>query len=114
MALQSLRPSYSNSPGGAGEWAVPIQGQNSQQIPTRSESIQRNNGSAELQASWRSLFAFTTRAHTPSILFSGAASVLAGVLKPTASIFFGKIFSILANFGRGGLDLKDTLHGIAI
>lgn len=118
MAPRPSRPRHSERLGGSrngGGRAVPTQVIKSQQNHPGSGSIEQGGGgTTEIQPSWRSLFAFTTRTHSLSILFSGAASILAGVLKPIASIFFGKIFSILADFGGGTLDAKDTLHGIAI
>ncbi|TAQ91114.1 hypothetical protein B7494_g532 [Chlorociboria aeruginascens] len=67
----------------------------------------------EIKASWRSLFEFTTRQHTASLIFAGAATIGGGVLRPVGAIFFGNIFSVLANFGNGSLDGRDTLHQIS-
>jgi ATP-binding cassette subfamily B (MDR/TAP) protein 1 len=97
----------------AGDCVVPIHFLDSQNSPGKLQTVEKVD-STKIQPSWRSLFAFTTRADCISMVCSGAGSFLTGVLKPTAAIFFGQIFSVLTEFGGGTLDAKDMLHGISI
>lgn len=73
-----------------------------------------DNLESGVKASWRSLFAFTTRKHTASLAWCALATFFGGLLKPVAAIFFGNVFSVLTQFGIGTLDSHDTLHQISI
>lgn len=64
-------------------------------------------------ASWRSLFVFTNRQHGGSIACAGAATIVAGIVKPVAAIFYGKAFGVLTNFGSGAANSTQTLHEIS-
>lgn len=68
----------------------------------------------QAKASWRSLFLFTTRQHVPPIIWAIITTIMAGVLKPAAAIFYGRIFAELAGYGGGTLGGKDALHNISI
>ncbi len=65
-----------------------------------------------VQPSWRSLFNFTTQKHSGAITIALIATVASGIIKPTAAIFFGKIFSILTKFGAGKVTGQETLQQI--
>jgi ATP-binding cassette subfamily B (MDR/TAP) protein 1 len=41
-------------------------------------------------------------------------TIIAGVLKPAAAIFYGKIFTCLANYGSESLGGQETLHNISV
>ena len=69
---------------------------------------------SEVQASWRSLFSFTTQRDTSSIALALVATITSALLKPAAAVFFGKIFSILTQFGARSLSTGDTLHQISL
>jgi len=66
-----------------------------------------------VKASWRSLFVFTTRKQTASITIALISTLASALFRPTAAVFFGKIFSILTKFGAGTTTSQDTLHGVA-
>ncbi len=74
------------------------------------EEIQLPND--EVQPSWRSLFNFTTRKHSTVITIALIATTASGIIKPTAAIFFGKIFSILTKFGAGEATGQETLQQV--
>jgi len=114
MATQSSRDKSPRGFESTRDWVVPMPVVESQQPRYQLEPIERIDNATQVTPSWRSLFSFTTRAHSAPISCSAAASILAGILKPCASIFLGKIFSILTKFGDGTLDTKATLHGISI
>jgi ATP-binding cassette subfamily B (MDR/TAP) protein 1 len=95
------------------DWVVRVQSGDSQHPPWEAPPIERVD-TAETPSSWRSLFAFTVRAHWVSIACSLAGSIFAGMLKPATSIFFGKIFSVLAKYGAGTMDAKAMLHEVSI
>jgi ATP-binding cassette subfamily B (MDR/TAP) protein 1 len=40
-------------------------------------------------------------------------TLASALFRPTAAVFFGKIFSILTRFGAGNATAQDTLHGVA-
>ena len=71
------------------------------------------NDDAIGEASWRSLFAFTMRKHVVPIAIALVSTLGSALFRPTAAIFFGKIFSILTKFGAGTATAQDTLHGVA-
>jgi ATP-binding cassette subfamily B (MDR/TAP) protein 1 len=64
-------------------------------------------------ANWRSLFNFTTRHHVPNLLFAVFFSIISAFLKPTGAIFYGKIFTVLINFGTGILSPNEALRQIS-
>ena len=68
---------------------------------------------AVIKPSWRSLFAFTRREHWVPLLCAVSATLLAGLIKPILSIFYGKIFGTLTQFGGGTLSGEETLHEIS-
>lgn len=96
-----------------GDWVIPIQEEDSQQGSYELRPIDRPE-TTEAKPSWKSLFAFTSKAHLIFSVFSVSSPVLFGVLKPVSSIFFGKIFSVLAKLGSGTLGPKDALHQISL
>jgi ATP-binding cassette subfamily B (MDR/TAP) protein 1 len=66
-----------------------------------------------VQPSWRSLFTFTTRKHLPGIVAALFITLVSSLIRPTSTIFFGKIFSVLTQFGAGSLSAHDTLEQIS-
>lgn len=96
----------------AGDLVVPIEREGSHQGRYELQHI-GGAGTAEARPTWRSLFAFMTRANWLSIITSSTGTILAGAMKPAYSIFFGKIFSVLAKFGAGTLGAKAALHQIS-
>jgi ATP-binding cassette, subfamily B (MDR/TAP), member 1 len=63
--------------------------------------------------SWKALFAFTNRLHLLVLLPCLLLSTFAGVLRPAQSIFFGKFFNTLSDFGAGKIDGEDlTTKGL--
>ena len=112
MTRRQSRSSSSGSSGSIEDWVIPMPIVSNQQISWESEPIRKIDIEADT-ASWRSLFIFTTREHSAAIGFSAISTILAGLLKPTAAIFFGNIFSILAKFGGGTLDANGMLKEIS-
>ena len=96
------------------DWRVPMPMPlvNQQKSNYEIQPINQNNNRV-VKASWRSLFAFTTRRHTGSIVFAALATIGAGILKPISAIFYGNIFSALAKFGAGALNGQETLQQIS-
>jgi ATP-binding cassette, subfamily B (MDR/TAP), member 1 len=113
MKTRLIRVIRSNSSENVDDWVLPIHGRVSQQGPYELQPIERE-GTAETRPTWRSLFAFTTRANWISIAASGTGTILAGLMKPVSSIFFGNIFSVLAKYGAGTMSAKVALHEISI
>ncbi|RDW73324.1 hypothetical protein BP6252_07231 [Coleophoma cylindrospora] len=66
-----------------------------------------------IEASWRSLFAFTTRRHTKSLVWCGIVTVLTGLVRPVPSIFFGYIFQVLTEYGADHLNPRDTKQQVS-
>jgi ATP-binding cassette subfamily B (MDR/TAP) protein 1 len=66
------------------------------------------------KASWHSLFLFTTRRDAITIIGALAATVLAGLVKPSLAIFFGEIFTAQTSFGAGTESARSTLNQISI
>jgi ATP-binding cassette subfamily B (MDR/TAP) protein 1 len=66
----------------------------------------------QAKASWHSLFAFTAREDARSLATAIAASIFAGLIRPTSAIIFGQLFNTLTNYGAGSYDEKETLHRI--
>jgi ATP-binding cassette subfamily B (MDR/TAP) protein 1 len=89
-----------------------IQGSDTQPGLYELQPVERT-AATKFTPSWRSLFAFTTRAHWLSIVLAGSGSILAGLMKPVSSIFFGRIFSVLSKFGGGSLEANVAMHDIS-
>lgn len=65
------------------------------------------------QPSWRDLFNFTTQSQIPRLIFTIFITIASACIQPVAAIIYGKIFTILALFGSGGLSGTDTLREIS-
>lgn len=74
----------------------------------------QDGGEEEKAASWRSLFAFTTRKQVIYAVLSVISSFGAGIPQPTSAIFYGYIFTDLAKFGGGNATGQETLQNISI
>lgn len=77
------------------------------------QSLEKVPNATTIKPSWRSLFAFTRREHWPPLLCALFATLLSGLIKPALSIFYGKIFATLTQFGGGKQSGKETLHEIS-
>lgn len=55
----------------------------------------------ETNATWKALFAFTTRRHLPILSCAIFACLADGAIQPINTIFVGKIFDAFTNFGGG-------------
>ena len=60
-----------------------------------------------IQARWRSLFNFTTRAHIPSLCLGLLLSIASGIVIPALSIFLGTVFNAFTDFGAGKISGSD-------
>jgi len=78
------------------------------------QPLQIENHGSDVPPSWSSLFAFTTKEHSAPLSVALITTFFSALLKPTAAIFFGKIFDVLIKFGLGQLDGHDTLHGVSL
>ena len=63
--------------------------------------------------SWRSLFVFTSRSDVTSLAVALISSLLSSLVRPTAAIFFGKVFGSLTAFAAGSSTAQETLHSVA-
>lgn len=111
MAPQQIRDEETRQPLPPRDWALPA---DATQQSFHEVQILQIKDDPLFTASWRSLFAFITREHTRSIVCAILITVIAGILKPAAAIFYGKIFTSLANFGSGLIGGKETLHEVSI
>ena len=64
-------------------------------------------------ASWCSLFTFTSKRDTLPLLLALTFSVAAGIVAPALAIFLGKIFDLFTNFGAGEISGADLLNKIS-
>jgi ATP-binding cassette subfamily B (MDR/TAP) protein 1 len=65
------------------------------------------------KATWRSLFAFTTRPHLPVFGAAAVFTFLSGLIRPASAIMFGKLWNALTSYGAGTIDQKEMLHQAA-
>ncbi|PBP26345.1 bile salt export pump [Diplocarpon rosae] len=79
----------------------------------RRGSINVSGGTGNVKASWCSLFGFTTKQHSAALAIALVSTIFSALLKPTAAIFYGKIFSVLTKFGLGTLSSRETIDGIS-
>ena len=98
----------------ASSLSMPASPTTSQQSNYELQLLGTQNGENQTPASWRSLFAFTNRQHTGYLVLSLISSIGAGIPQPTSAIFYGYIFSDLAQYGSGNATGKDTLNNISI
>ncbi|EER45495.1 ABC a-pheromone efflux pump AtrD [Histoplasma capsulatum H143] len=64
-------------------------------------------------ASWASLFFFTSRKHAVSLIFGSLFTIGAGVLVPMLAVLLGKIFGAFSGFGEGSLTSDQLIHTIS-
>lgn len=110
--MRSIRASSPKGSEFTDDWAIPIQ-EDFQHGLYELQPVDITE-SAEIKPTWKSLFAFTTRAHCPFISLAASSSIISGIIKPASTIFYGKIFAILTEFGSGKLSGRDTLHKISM
>ena len=67
----------------------------------------------DIMPSWRSLFAFTTRKHSPTVLLALLSTVISSLTKPAAAIFFGNIFTELTRYGAGTITIQVAVQQIS-
>jgi ATP-binding cassette subfamily B (MDR/TAP) protein 1 len=87
---------------------------NTFKCPRRDKAVDNGDEPGTVKPSWRSLFTFTTRKHLPVIAGALFATLLSSLIRPTSTIFFGKIFSVLTLFGAGSLEAHTTLQQISV
>ena len=68
-----------------------------------SPNIEEDRNEPAVQARWRSLFRFTTRAHYIPLLLGLLLSICSGIIIPALSIFLGRLFDSFTDFGAGRL-----------
>ena len=98
------------------DWIAPalITSDDGQHSSHELQSLEQNDCEATTKPSWRSLFAFTTRQHWPPVVFATSSTIIAGLIKPAISIFFGKIFAVITSFGGRNLTGQEALHQVSI
>lgn len=84
------------------------------ETPVEEQSQTKPEDELETKASFKSLWAFTTRKDAPSLAAALAFSVFIALIKPTVAIFFGQIFGVMTDFGAGRINATETLHKISI
>jgi ATP-binding cassette subfamily B (MDR/TAP) protein 1 len=77
------------------------------QMPTIEQNAQASS------SSWHSIFVFTSRKYSPTIAIALISIFASAFFRPTAAIFFGKIFSALTKYGAGAATPENTIHDIA-
>ena len=70
-------------------------------------------GDVFVDATWRSLFAFTTKAHIPILCAGLLLSTASGIVVPAFSLFLGKVFTAFAEFGQGELNGPGLVHKVS-
>ncbi|CAK3894129.1 ABC transporter, ABC-B family, MDR type [Lecanosticta acicola] len=86
----------------------------SKESKTQSEDISETAKAADdeeeehVQAKWRSLFAFSTRAHIPLLLAGIFVSFVAGAVSPAQNLIVGDLFEGFTSFAAGRIT-KDEL-----
>ncbi|MCJ1312634.1 hypothetical protein MMC25_006309 [Agyrium rufum] len=78
-----------------------------------SSDHQDQSDAEDITAEWRSLFAFTTRAHIPILCTAIFLSIASGIVIPAFAIFLGKIFDTFTDFGAGKLDGASLVHKVS-
>ena len=66
-----------------------------------------------VQATWASLFAFTTKSHLAVLCVGLFLSVASGIVVPTFSVFLGKVFDAFTDFSTGKLDGPALVHKVS-
>ncbi|KAL2013350.1 hypothetical protein VTN00DRAFT_875 [Thermoascus crustaceus] len=74
-------------------------------FPEHEEAITSSNpgdmDDAHLNASWKSLFNFTTRKHILTLIATSIVTIAAGITTPAFAIFLGNLFEYFTKFGAG-------------
>lgn len=68
--------------------------------------------SAQLRATWGSLFNFTTRSHLPTLILSLIFALAAGLVLPALAVVLGSVFDIFASFSPVSSSLEDLLQEV--
>ena len=68
---------------------------------------------AVIQARWRSLFNFTTKAHLPSLCLGLLLSIASGIIIPALSVFLGTVFDAFTEFGAGKISGSDLTKKVS-
>ena len=86
-------------------------GENCQQNPQTVNGSQGDD--LYVQATWTSLFAFTTKSHLPVLCVALSLSVASGIVIPAFAVFLGKVFNAFTDFGTGKLDGPALVHKVS-
>jgi ATP-binding cassette, subfamily B (MDR/TAP), member 1 len=81
--------------------------------PYELQTLDRNGPVNKVKFSWRSLFVFTTRKHTLTIIVALISTIASSLLKPAAAIFFGNIFSSMTRYGAGTISIQVAVQQIS-
>lgn len=106
----SLSPTYSEG------WSSPIQQASFEVSADPSYELQhleQDDKPPTLKASWRSLFAFTTRQHAGPMAGAVVSSIFSGLIRPASAIIFGQLFNALTDYGAGAVDAREMLHRVS-
>lgn len=69
--------------------------------PDRGDASSRTGSPDDAEATWKALFAFTTRRHLPILCCAIFACLADGAIQPINTIFVGRIFDAFTTFGGG-------------
>ncbi len=85
------------------------------EIPSRSSDPPETEPKIEdgPPSTWRSLFVFTTKGHVPTVVTGIVITGVASLTKPVATIFFGQLFGVLAEFGAGKIIAQQVVHDVS-
>ena len=65
------------------------------------------------QPHWRSLFAFTTKAHICVLIAALVLSILSGLVVPTLAIFLGMTFNSFTEYGAGSITSEELSKNVS-
>lgn len=65
------------------------------------------------KATWKHLFAFTSRQHLSSLPLAVAATIVSSGIRTFQAVVYGRIFGIMAAFGAGRMDGPDALRSVS-
>ncbi len=78
------------------------------------QNLDRASNEYHRVAPWRSLFNFTTKKHTISLVLAILLSIGSGIVIPALAYLLGKVFDSFANFGAGKIDGPELVHKVSI
>ncbi|KAJ5774104.1 ABC transporter integral membrane type 1 [Penicillium paradoxum] len=66
----------------------------------------------EIDSGWKSLFAFTTRRHLPTLILGSIFALVASCVTPALAVFLGNVFDAFNSFGAQKTDAQELSNKI--